>query len=86
MAPSRVCTELPHTGVKPISRPQIKRAVFDLLDYFFGALSARPTSKTALAARNGHIMGRFAAGETIDELAKAFGLTYQRVYQIVRSQ
>jgi Mor family transcriptional regulator len=77
---------MPHTGLKPISRLHIKSAVFDLLDDFFGAFPARRTGKSALTARNVHIAARFADGEPIDNLAKAFGLTYQRIHQIVHSQ
>ena len=36
--------------------------------------------------RNLQIYARYQAGETQTQLAKAFGVTYQRIHQIVRSQ
>jgi transposase-like protein len=39
--------------------------------------------RTAQRSRNELIRLRYAAGETISELARAFGISPQRVYQIV---
>ena len=77
---------MPHTGLKPISRLLLKHAVFDLLDLFFGAFPARRAGKSALNARNVHIAARVAGGESTYDLAKEFGLSRQRIYQIVHGQ
>ena len=43
------------------------------------------TDKTAIKSRRNHrIRARYEAGEGLSELAKAYGISRQRVWQIVR--
>ena len=39
-----------------------------------------------IGSRNKRISERYAAGETLTELARAYGLSPQRVHQIVRAK
>ena len=41
---------------------------------------------TQPSERNRQIRGRYQAGETLMQLATAYGVSYQRIHQIVRSQ
>lgn len=77
--------KLPHTGVEPLPLRRVDAAIFDLLYAFFGHQSPRIAQKSFLEARNHRILTRFFAGESTDELASEFGISRQRVYQIIHA-
>lgn len=63
----------------------VPKAVQILLNLFYGEVEevGRPDT---LVARNRAIRTRYAQGETLTALARAFGISPQRVYQIVRDE
>lgn len=48
--------------------------------------SAQPDKPLTIAARNELIRSRYRAGETMQALAAAFGISFQRVHQIIHQQ
>ena len=48
--------------------------------------NSRRNSPLAFHQRNLEIIRRYKAGESQASIARAFGITYQRVYQIVRGR
>ena len=84
---------MPHTGLKPIRLPsQIRAAVTTLLGELYRdiPLPQEPISNTSVTKkkteRNTTIRERFANGETLDELAAAYGISPQRVSQIIKGR
>jgi DNA-directed RNA polymerase specialized sigma subunit len=73
-----------HTGLELISRFDISDATNILLHRLYqDAISVIP-SKRPKAERDAMIRQRYEAGETMAELAKAYGISEQRVHQIIR--
>ena len=50
------------------------------------ALSVSPDPRLSAQERNRIIKSRFDAGESQAELARIFGISYQRIHQIVRGK
>ncbi|GAB5491432.1 MAG: hypothetical protein Phog2KO_16470 [Phototrophicaceae bacterium] len=79
-----------HTSLEIISRFDLNTAVELLLNkrYLGITLPIKPKSKQTQkkSARNQQIIERHKAGETLGELALEFGISEQRVHQIVRGK
>ncbi|MCC6974765.1 MAG: hypothetical protein IT322_12245 [Anaerolineae bacterium] len=48
--------------------------------------SSQPDKPLTIAERNELIRSRYRAGETMQALATAFGISFQRVHQIIHNQ
>ena len=77
---------MPHTGLKALLRLPIGWSVIVVLESIFTDFSPRKAKETLLLARNRRIRERFALGESTQNLAREFGISRQRVYQIMHGQ
>src|SRR5258706_1656897 len=66
-------------GLNPASQ-----SAFAILQRLYAAPKL-PAKTSGIKARNGLIVERRAAGEVLMEIARTFGISYQRVHQIVCS-
>lgn len=73
---------MPHTGLRHPLRLQLRAAVQDILVDIFGQVPFRDLSHEWMNARNRQIVARLQAGDTPEELARAYGLSLQRIYQL----
>ncbi len=64
---------------------QLTNAVRCLINHLYDSTALRNKSLT-LEERNSLIRSRYAAGETLQSLAREFGLSFQRIYQIVHGK
>jgi hypothetical protein len=76
------------TGVGAAPVPSLNTAIHWLLDRLYRGIPLPETSVTdkhvPLSERNRHICAHYAAGETLEDLARELGISYQRVHQIIR--
>lgn len=82
-------SSLPHTGFHDTSFPfSLASAVSFILRllYINSTLPTSPITRHIVAKqdRNQEIRERYASGETLAELAKDYGISEQRVHEIVR--
>ncbi len=63
----------------------LAQAVQTVLARLYFALTP-PTAAELVKARNELIRQRYAAGETLRELSQAFGLSHQRIHQIIHGR
>lgn len=89
-APEGVHTEMPHRGIQGRSFPQVLFAVsFAMAISYRGLIFPRsPVSDGTLpkCKRNAEIRERHQKGESIATLAAVFGITEQRVWQILNDR
>ena len=82
------CNPLPHRGYEPPACFDIWLAAFHIIEMLYD--SPFPTEPQndlpTKAERNAEIRTRYQQGETISQLADAFGVSQQRVWQILRGQ
>ncbi|MBN2470416.1 MAG: helix-turn-helix domain-containing protein [Anaerolineae bacterium] len=64
---------------------RVKRATSTIINTV-NTLLAQPDFSPANHKRNKIIRARYAAGESQAQLARDFGISYQRVYQIIYSK
>jgi Mor family transcriptional regulator len=77
---------MPHRAYEAQNAPTLEpvaRAVAHTLARLHAAIQP-PTPSLSIRDRNREILARFEAGDSQADLARAFGLSYQRVHQIVR--
>lgn len=75
---------MPHTGVETLLRPEVRVAAFQMLETIFPYIPRRWNSKTPRkVSRNEIIRQRFAAGEPMSDLSSEYGISRQRISQIV---
>ena len=77
---------MPHRGFEPAACFDIWLAAFHILDRLYDTpFPTEPQNDLvpAKAERNADIRARYDQGETVSELAAAFGLSEQRVSQII---
>jgi DNA-binding NarL/FixJ family response regulator len=76
------------TGVGAAPVPSLNTAVRWLLDRLYEGIPLPETPVTdklvSLSERDRHICARYAAGETLEDIAHELGLSHQRVHQIIR--
>jgi DNA-binding NarL/FixJ family response regulator len=76
------------TGVGAAPVPSLHAAIHWLLDLLYWDIplpEAPVTDKhVSLSERNRHICARYAAGETLEDIARDLGLSHQRVHQIIQ--
>lgn len=80
---------MPPRGFQHLARSTIPVAVAALLARLYrNTLQAKPQNFKTLREdeRNEAIRARFASGENTIDLAKAFGISRKRVYQIIHGQ
>jgi len=81
---------MPHRGIQGRSFPQVLFAVsFAMAISYRGLILPRsPVSDgpTPKCARNAEIRARHKKGESIATLAEAFGITEQRIWQILNDR
>ena len=83
-ASSRLCTEVPHTGLKPLLRLLEKRAAFAFLDQIFPEIpQIRMSPSPKRVSRNELIRERYEEGEFMSDLSREYGVSRQRISQIV---
>lgn len=70
---------MPHTGFENTSVPSLEEAIRQILEI----IRQPKTLRFDYKARNQRILTRYEAGETLQELANAYGVSYQRIHQIV---
>jgi len=79
---------VPHRGCEPAACFDIWLAAFHIIEMLYD--SPFPTEPQndlpTKAERNTEIRTRYQQGETISQLADAFAISQQRVWQIVRGQ
>lgn len=68
----------------PTGAELIRRSLAEIVDWLLIAGGIRRSREQP--SRNELIRLRYAAGETLSELARAFGISPQRVYQIVNEK
>lgn len=82
--------ELPHRGLRSTSFPKVLFAVMFAIEVAYQGhiLPLRPATNGTMAkcTRNDEIKARHAQGESLSRLAGLFGLSAQRVSQIVQSE
>jgi Mor family transcriptional regulator len=85
-----ICPIVPHRGIQGRSFPQVLFAVsFAMAISYRGLiLPQSPVSNGTLpkCARNAEIRARHEKGESISTLAEAFGITEQRIWQILNER
>ncbi len=87
VAYSSECMEVPHTGVQTPLRLHLVMAACQLLETIFPGVPRRRTCPNpAKVTRNEFIRQRYAAGELMSDLSKEFGISSQRISQIVHDQ
>ncbi len=72
-------------GIQPLSTNGVAQAVARLLRRVH-AIPVPPEPLLTARERNAVILARFQAGASQAELARTFGLSYQRIHQIVRGK
>ena len=82
-------SSLPHTGFHSTSFPfSLAGAVGFILDllYINSPLPSSPITRRIVAKRyrNQEIRERYALGETLAEIAEDYGISEQRIHEIVR--
>lgn len=77
---------LPHTGLKNQLRKNPHLAPLVVLEHIFTEPSPKLAQQNAIIARNQEILLRHAQGELGTDLAKEYGLSGQRISQIVYGQ
>ena len=82
---SRLCTELPHTGLETRLR-FYSTSVKTVLRGIFRHHQRYIAVNHHQTYRNQQITERFTAGESSYDLAKEFGLSRQRIYQIIHKR
>lgn len=79
-AGSRLCTELPHTGLETLLR-FYRLAAKTVLNNIFIGQSPRVLQAKTLLSRNQRIQARYAEGDLLSDIAEDYGISYQRVWQ-----
>jgi hypothetical protein len=83
-------TDVPHRGLYGSTFPELDAAVQTVLQILYKDQPppTRPLSNrvSLMQKRNDEIRSRFKAGETIAELSAAYGISKQRVHQIVKGR
>ncbi len=75
---------MPHTGFNTLLRLLEKRAAFALLDQTFPELpQLRSLPNPEQVTRNGLIRERYEEGEFMSDLSREYGISRQRISQIV---
>lgn len=78
---------MPHTSVQNPLRPQLLIAAFQMLEAIFPGVPQRRTPPNPpQVTRNTSIRQRYAEGEPMSDLAREFGISFQRISQIVHYQ
>ncbi len=77
---------VPHTGLKDQLRKNPHLAPLLVLEHVFTEPSPKLAQHNAIIARNQEILLRHAQGELGSDLAKEYGLSGQRISQIVYGQ
>lgn len=77
---------MPHTGLGTRLRFYMELAPTLVLEHIFTELPPKVAQQNAILARNQDILARFALGELGSDLAKEYGLSHQRISQIVYGQ
>mgnify|MGYP000984655919 CR=1 FL=1 len=88
VACSRVYKVVPHRGLKTVSCFDIWLATFHIIEMLYDTpFPDVPQNDLAVPKweRNAEIVARYQAGETGADIARAFGISEQRVHQIVQS-
>jgi hypothetical protein len=76
--------EVPHTGLKPLLRLLEKRAAFAFLDQIFPEIpQIRMSPSPKRVSRNELIRDRYEEGEFMSDLSREYGISRQRISQIV---
>lgn len=76
---------MPHTGLETQLRFYRQAAKTVLNNIFIGQPSRILQAKTLLS-RNQRIQALYAEGELLCDIAQDYGISYQRVWQIVQGQ
>lgn len=84
-ASSRLCTEVPHTGLETQLR-FYRQAAKTVLNNIFVGQSPQILIQKALSARNQRIRQLYAAGEFMSDLSREYGISHQRISQIVHGR
>lgn len=77
---------MPHTGIRPKGYITPKWAMWETLKRLYNGIPSRIELIISIEQRNKEIEERYAQGESIPRLAKAFELSNARVHQIIRGK
>ncbi|HMN11120.1 MAG TPA: sigma factor-like helix-turn-helix DNA-binding protein [Bellilinea sp.] len=80
---------MPHRGFEPPACFDVWLAAFHILEMLYNTpFPAEPQNDLVpeKTGRNAEIQTRYEHGETLDKLAEAFGVSAQRVSQIIRGR
>ncbi len=83
------CNAMPHRGFEPTACFDIWLAAFHILEMLYDSpFPTEPQNDLVpeKAERNAEIRARYEAGESVGELATAFGISEQRVSQIIHGR
>ena len=85
VASSRLCTDMPHTGLEGRPRYRLENAILNLLDLLYTD-QERVFFTLTKVSRNKDIIERYKEGLPFPEIANEFGISEQRVFQIVNGR
>jgi hypothetical protein len=78
----------PPTGVGAAPLPSLNSAILHVLELLYWDIPLPETPLTgrhaSLSERNQQNCERYADGVTLEEIAQDFGLSHQRIHQIIR--
>ena len=81
---------MPHRGIEDSSFPEMATAVQTILQVLYRdqPIPTRPVPnrKPRKHRRNEEIRSRYKAGETLEQLAAEYGISFQRVQQIIKGR
>jgi len=84
-SPQEVKRNMPHTGLETLLR-FYRRAAKTVLNNIFIGQSPRILQAKTLLSRNQRIQALYAEGELLCDIAQDYGISSQRVWQIVQGQ
>ena len=75
---------MPHTGLEPRGYFSIRDAIWKSLKFLYDGIPSRIDRLLSAEQRNREIGQRYLAGESVPRLAKSFGVSKPRIYQILK--
>lgn len=82
-------TDMPHRGIYAPSFPALDAAIRTILDHLYRGRPPpdmpSPNRTRSKHKRNEEIRARYEAGETLEQLAKVYGMSFQRIQQIAKA-
>jgi Mor family transcriptional regulator len=75
---------VPHTGLQPRGYFSVREAIWESLKRLYYNILSKIEMVLSAEERNREIGQRYLSGESVPRLAKAFGVSKPRIYQILK--